>query len=190
MYLLVGDGGTMDGMSNTMIDQDPQPYCQDPSSYTTPWYQPTTSGEPLLTFQDGEFCPEVQPGYSAYRDPSYGYGEQVYHDAPEFMAGREICRSHRDRLLACNVTACSFGTYLNSHAHSGAALLWLFMAAVNCLSSCMSTAVCPAPAGMLALHNITHAEWSWYRNQDEEGVPADSITIVKNPDCTLVRDLR
>ena len=45
MYILLGNAGTMDGMSNTVIDQDPQPYCDDPSAYTTPWYQPTPSGK-------------------------------------------------------------------------------------------------------------------------------------------------
>lgn len=44
-YITIGNGGTMDGMSNTVIDSDPQPYCQNSSLYTTPWYQPTPSGQ-------------------------------------------------------------------------------------------------------------------------------------------------
>ena len=30
--------------------------------------------QPTLTFQDGSFCPEGQPSWSAFRDPSFGFG--------------------------------------------------------------------------------------------------------------------
>ena len=44
-YITIGNAGTMDGMSNTVVDTDLQPYCQNASLYTTPWYQPTASGQ-------------------------------------------------------------------------------------------------------------------------------------------------
>lgn len=45
----------------------------------------------------------------------------------------------------------------------------------------------PAPlrAGLLTIHNATHAEWAWYRNQDLEGWPADSVFIAKDAACGM-----
>lgn len=33
--------------------------------------------QPVLTFQDGKFCPDQQPEWSGHRDPSFGHGEPL-----------------------------------------------------------------------------------------------------------------
>jgi hypothetical protein len=40
-----------------------------------PLYQPSPFEEPIITLQDGQFCPTSQPEWSAYRDPSFGHGK-------------------------------------------------------------------------------------------------------------------
>ena len=40
-------------------------------------YQPIPFDEPVITLQDGLFCPTSQPKWSAYRDPSFGHGKST-----------------------------------------------------------------------------------------------------------------
>ena len=42
-----------------------------------PSYQPIPFDEPVITLQDGQFCPTSQPEWSAYRDPSFGHGKSA-----------------------------------------------------------------------------------------------------------------
>jgi hypothetical protein len=39
-----------------------------------PSYQPIPYEKPVITLQDGQFCPSSQPAYSAYREPTFGHG--------------------------------------------------------------------------------------------------------------------
>ncbi|PRW60148.1 Purple acid phosphatase 15 [Chlorella sorokiniana] len=73
-YITVGDGGNVEGPERRLIDVEPPPYCSNPSLFEQPVQQATTSGEPTLTIRDGRLCPEAQPAYSAFRDPSFGHG--------------------------------------------------------------------------------------------------------------------
>ncbi|KAL4420451.1 hypothetical protein ABPG75_010107 [Micractinium tetrahymenae] len=75
MYTLIGDGGNIEGLYRTFIDAQPQPaYCADPSLYALPVYQPIPYTEPVITLQDGQFCPSSQPAWSMYREPTFGHG--------------------------------------------------------------------------------------------------------------------
>ena len=69
-----GDGGNVEGPERRYVDAEPPPFCSDPRLYEQPAQQPTTTGQPMLTFQDGRLCPEAQPAYSAVRHPSFGHG--------------------------------------------------------------------------------------------------------------------
>ncbi|GAB4821363.1 hypothetical protein N2152v2_008409 [Parachlorella kessleri] len=46
MYLVVGDGGNDEGLTNTFIDEDPPAYCNDTSLYPYTWFVPTPTGYP------------------------------------------------------------------------------------------------------------------------------------------------
>lgn len=41
----------------------------------------------MITLQDGKFCPDGQPEWSAYRDPSFGHGEYASVPPPQAVAG-------------------------------------------------------------------------------------------------------
>lgn len=67
----------MEGLSTQFIDTPPQPdFCANASLYVVPPYQPIDRPEPVITLQDGQFCPTSQPGWSAFREQSFGYGAQ------------------------------------------------------------------------------------------------------------------
>ncbi|PRW44351.1 purple acid phosphatase 23 isoform X1 [Chlorella sorokiniana] len=74
-YTLIGDGGNVEGLYKTFIDTQPQAdFCAEPSLYQLPSYQPIPYEKPVITLQDGQFCPSSQPAYSAYREPTFGHG--------------------------------------------------------------------------------------------------------------------
>lgn len=73
--LRAGDGGNVEGLSRQFIDAPPQPdYCANTSLYDVPPFQPIDRPEPVITLQDGLFCPTSQPAWSAFREQSFGYG--------------------------------------------------------------------------------------------------------------------
>jgi hypothetical protein len=75
MYTTIGDGGNIEGLVYPFIDTPPPPdFCANTSLFELPSYQPTPSGQPLITLQHGRFCPTRQPGWSAFRQPSFGHG--------------------------------------------------------------------------------------------------------------------
>jgi hypothetical protein len=75
VYLTVGDGGNIEGIYKAWVDSPaPVPaFCANPTANQAklfPWYQPQV----CYSYQDGNFCPTEQPAWSAYREPSFGYG--------------------------------------------------------------------------------------------------------------------
>ncbi|PSC73849.1 purple acid phosphatase 15-like [Micractinium conductrix] len=72
-YIVVGDGGNAEGPEDNFVDVARPPWCTNTSAYVQPAYQPTTTGLPTVTFQNGSFCPTSQPPYSAFREPSFGH---------------------------------------------------------------------------------------------------------------------
>ncbi|WIA32552.1 hypothetical protein OEZ86_003360 [Tetradesmus obliquus] len=72
VYFTIGDGGNIEGLYKDFIDTvQPKPaWCADPEIGTQfPSYQP----QKCIT-RIGEYCPSKQPAYSAYREPSFGFG--------------------------------------------------------------------------------------------------------------------
>lgn len=49
------------------------PFTVNPPSQL-PAYQPIPGEQPVITLQDGQFCPTSQPAWSAYREPTFGHG--------------------------------------------------------------------------------------------------------------------
>ncbi|PSC76955.1 purple acid phosphatase 15 isoform X2 [Micractinium conductrix] len=75
VYTLIGDGGNVEGLYKDFIDAQPQPaFCADSALYQLPVYQPISGKDPVITLQDGYFCPNRQPDWSAYREPTFGHG--------------------------------------------------------------------------------------------------------------------
>eukprot|EP01026_Neomeris_dumetosa_P058141 TRINITY_DN5391_c0_g1_i3.p1 TRINITY_DN5391_c0_g1~~TRINITY_DN5391_c0_g1_i3.p1 ORF type:complete len:479 (-),score=44.89 TRINITY_DN5391_c0_g1_i3:439-1674(-) len=73
VYYTIGDGGNIEALYTTWVNKT---YCPTPTT-KGPWYQPTR----CPTFQDGKYCPDSQPPWSAFREPSYGHGELILHNA-------------------------------------------------------------------------------------------------------------
>ncbi|KAL4422377.1 hypothetical protein ABPG75_008574 [Micractinium tetrahymenae] len=74
-YITIGDGGNVEGLSSQFIDTPPQPdFCANTSLYDVAPFQPIDRPEPVITLQDGLFCPTSQPAWSAFREQSFGYG--------------------------------------------------------------------------------------------------------------------
>ena len=71
-----GDGGNVEGLSRAFIDTSPEPYCNDTSLYPAsfPSYQPLDQAAPVISLQNGSFCPTEQPAWSAFRDQAFGHG--------------------------------------------------------------------------------------------------------------------
>ncbi len=72
-----GDGGNTEGPETAYVDETPPPYCSNISAWEQAKYQPTLTGLPTVTLQNDSFCPDAQPPYSAFRDPSFGHGKAV-----------------------------------------------------------------------------------------------------------------
>jgi hypothetical protein len=72
VYFTIGDGGNIEGLYKDFIDTvQPKPaFCSNPESgQQFPRYQP----QQCIT-DSAEYCPTQQPAYSAYREPSFGFG--------------------------------------------------------------------------------------------------------------------
>lgn len=77
MYLTVGDGGNLEGIYKDFVDgpaDAPPPYCEDPLAFAHKLFPRKYQPQACFSYQDGKFCPRVQPEWSAYREPSFGYG--------------------------------------------------------------------------------------------------------------------
>ncbi|KAL4432463.1 hypothetical protein ABPG77_001762 [Micractinium sp. CCAP 211/92] len=74
VHLIVGDGGNVEGMAAEFIDVAQPDYCKNTTLYPAMWFIANPDGKPLITLQDGQFCPTSQPAWSAYREPSFGHG--------------------------------------------------------------------------------------------------------------------
>jgi hypothetical protein len=77
MYLTVGDGGNIEGIYKDYVDgpaDAPPPYCKSPENFTQKLFPPRYQPQACYSWQDGAFCPKQQPEWSAYREPSFGYG--------------------------------------------------------------------------------------------------------------------
>lgn len=77
MYLTVGDGGNLEGIYKDFVDgpaDTPPPYCDDPLAFAHKLFPRKYQPQACFSYQDGKFCPRVQPEWSAYREPSFGYG--------------------------------------------------------------------------------------------------------------------
>jgi hypothetical protein len=77
MYLTVGDGGNLEGIYKDFVDgpsETPPPYCSDPLAFAHKLFPRKYQPQACFSYQDGKFCPQGQPEWSAYREPSFGYG--------------------------------------------------------------------------------------------------------------------
>lgn len=104
VFLTVGDGGNIEGIYKDYVDRAEKgtpAFCNDPEANKAklfPRYQP----QACITYQDGNFCPSSQPEWSAYREPSFGFGNLVLESAtnarwswkknefPEFKIADEV----------------------------------------------------------------------------------------------------
>lgn len=77
MYLTVGDGGNVEGMNTEFVDggaKGPPAFCKDPQANSNKLFPPRYQPQACFSCQDGKFCPTQQPEWSAYREPSFGFG--------------------------------------------------------------------------------------------------------------------
>lgn len=73
VHITIGDGGNIEGLYKDYIDElQPQPgFCTNPQAgQQFPSYQP----QQCISIQNGRYCPDQQPEWSAYREPSFGHG--------------------------------------------------------------------------------------------------------------------
>jgi hypothetical protein len=75
VYTTIGHAGNTEGVANPFVDKPPADYCANVTKFSVPFYAPTPSGKPLLTYQNDLFCQPNQPAWEAIRDQSYGFGE-------------------------------------------------------------------------------------------------------------------
>lgn len=73
-YITIGDGGNIERLAIPFVDGPGN--CPDPDAQA-PWDQP----QKCVTYQDGEYCPQSQPKWSAFREPSFGHGILTVHNA-------------------------------------------------------------------------------------------------------------
>lgn len=147
----------MEGPEERLIDVDPPPYCSDPSLFEQPMQQATTSGQPMLTLRDGRLCPEGQPAYSAFRDPSFGHGE------PSQRAAAAV---HGDRSIPTRPFRRPYNLYECAAFH-------VQLPAISCRPC----------AGLLVLRNASTAEWSWLRHEQGAAVAADNVVLHRTAGC-------
>jgi len=67
-HIVIGDGGNVERLYTKWVDEGPE-NCPDPATVACP------------TFQGGRFCPDRQPSWSAFREPSFGHGILTLHSA-------------------------------------------------------------------------------------------------------------
>ena len=59
---------------NGTMELVPAAHAQNTTAFPPMWFVWYPNGKPLITLQDGAFCPSSQPAWSAYREPSFGHG--------------------------------------------------------------------------------------------------------------------
>lgn len=79
MYVVIGDAGNNEGLYKDMIDAPPgsQPaplYCKNPEKHAHNIFPKSYQPQACFSYQDGHFCAQQQPEWSAYREPSFGFG--------------------------------------------------------------------------------------------------------------------
>ena len=73
VYVELGDGGGIEGVSWQYVDTPPMPdYCSDPSKLTLPYYQPSYTGTAYID-PNVPLCYTSQAPWSDYRDPAFGH---------------------------------------------------------------------------------------------------------------------
>eukprot|EP00775_Hariotina_reticulata_P006213 gene6212-6449_t len=81
VHITIGDGGNIEGLYKDFMDtiSKKPAYCADPESgqQFPKLYQP----QACLSYQQGEYCFSKQPQWSAYREPSFGYGSLQFLNA-------------------------------------------------------------------------------------------------------------
>ncbi|KAK9805338.1 hypothetical protein WJX73_003577 [Symbiochloris irregularis] len=70
MHITIGDGGNVERLYTQWVDSPPS-NCPDPLPGS------------CKTEQHGHFCPQQQPEWSAFREPSFGHGILEFHNATE-----------------------------------------------------------------------------------------------------------
>jgi hypothetical protein len=77
VYLTVGDGGNIEGIYKDYVDRaakGPPAFWKDPQANTKKLFPPRYQPQACFSYQDGKFCSTQQPEWSAYREPSFGFG--------------------------------------------------------------------------------------------------------------------
>ena len=74
MYLVVGDGGNCEGIYKDFVDAPRADFCATPEQHTHKLFPPTYQPQVCYSWQQGQYCPQQQPDWSAYREPSFGFG--------------------------------------------------------------------------------------------------------------------
>jgi hypothetical protein len=78
VHITIGDAGNAEGLYREFVDlQDtPLPVCTNPTApnNTRKLFSPTYQPQACYSYQDGAFCPSTQPAWSAFREPSFGFG--------------------------------------------------------------------------------------------------------------------
>jgi hypothetical protein len=76
VYISVGDGGNIEGLNKEFIDKEGQPWwCDKPKDRNL------AKNQMCFNWQNDRYCPEKQPEWSAYREPSFGHGLLDIHNA-------------------------------------------------------------------------------------------------------------
>lgn len=73
-YLVVGDGGNVEGLAHEFIDVKQPALCQNPHNHTTKLFPSRYQPQTCFSFQAGSFCPSKQPEWSAHRTAGFGFG--------------------------------------------------------------------------------------------------------------------
>lgn len=88
-----------------------------------PSYQPIPSEQPVITLQDGQFCPTSQPAWSAYREPTFGHGKHLCIPSfltPDFlhhvMVNVHIDRRRHPCMAYPRTDACLMPRHAQSHS--------------------------------------------------------------------------
>ena len=82
-----------------------------------PAYQPIPGEQPVITLQDGQFCPSSQPAWSAYREPTFGHGALCCAERGGSDACKRRQQTHHGALAACR--ACAMKHHSTTAGSSG-----------------------------------------------------------------------
>lgn len=64
----------MEGLTLDHIDIKQPDFCKDPVKLAAKIFAPRYQPQQCFSYQNGRFCPEQQPEWSAYREPGFGFG--------------------------------------------------------------------------------------------------------------------